>query len=80
MYRDRRRNFDYDPNGGPASGTLHADHSRISRAEAIRRGIPVPPPDRLLHGQCNAERGDGNHDHKAPALDTTTQHLAMAWP
>ena len=64
MHRDRTRNFDYNPYASnPASGTLHADHSKMSRAEAIRRGVPIPLPDRPLHGLCNMERGNGGLDH-----------------
>jgi hypothetical protein len=59
MYRDPPRNWDYDPAGGTNSGKLHADHGDTSRAEALRRGIPIPLPNRLLHGICNMRRGAG---------------------
>jgi hypothetical protein len=85
-YLDRTRNRDYDPTStNPTSGVLQGDHSTMSRSEAIRRGLPIPLPDRLLHGECNRQRGDGANDHlaavnsgRSPALDTSA--LAMAWP
>jgi hypothetical protein len=68
MYRDRTRNFDYDPASTSShSGSLHADHSKMSRSEALRRGLPIPQPDRLLHGLCNIQRGEGHNDHLAAA-------------
>lgn len=53
MYRDKTRNFDGQP--------LHADHvkSRADGGTVARR---------LLHGSCNAARGDGSRDHERPAL------------
>lgn len=57
MYRDRTRNWDYDPEGGAASGTLHADHSKLSRYECLTRGIPIPLADRLVHSSCNTRLG-----------------------
>lgn len=84
MWLDPTRNYDYDPNTtNPLTGVLQADHSKMSRAEAIRRGLPIPLPDRLLHGQCNRERGDGKNDHLAASTKTAapnTQRLAMPWP
>jgi hypothetical protein len=90
MYRDRTKNWDYNPNSNnPNSGALQADHSTITRAEAIRRGVPIPLPDRLLHGECNRQRGDGSNDHLAwinsgrpPVMDSSseTAQLQMAWP
>ena len=59
MYRDRTRNPDYDPDGGPASGSLAADHTH-----ARTHGGEVA--DRLLHGLCNKRRGDGSRDHLRP--------------
>lgn len=41
---------------------LQADHS-IPRAQ-----MAGTLADRLLHGQCNGERGDGTKDHLRPAL------------
>lgn len=85
MYDDdhRHKNYDFDEKAtNPNSGKLHADHSDMSRAECVRRGIPMPKADRLLHGACNIQRGDGGNDHLAVGngkLVETTQ-LAMAWP
>lgn len=84
MYLDARRNWDHDPDKR-ASGTLHADHGAMTRAQAIRLGIPIPLPDRLLHGRCNQQRGDGVNDHLAaskretPAV-TADARLLMPWP
>lgn len=78
MWKDRTRNYDYDPaSTNPISGKLQADHSKMSRSEAIRRGLPIPLPDRLLHGECNRQRGDGRNDKL-----TTHQPCAlyMPWP
>lgn len=62
MYRDRTRNWDYDPEStDPASGSLAADHSH-ARAHGGMKA------DRLLHGICNKERGEGARDHLRPAL------------
>ena len=84
MYRDPTRNYDYNPNStNPANGVLHADHSGMSRAEAIRRGLPIPLPDRLLHGRCNIQRGEGTNDHLAATNPTTAapqSQLLMPWP
>ena len=41
----------------PGSGKLQGDHGAMTRAEALRRGVPILPPDRLLHRRCNAQRG-----------------------
>ena len=40
---------------------LHGDH-----VVALARG--GKHAERLLHAQCNLERGDGSHDHLRPAL------------
>lgn len=40
---------------------LQADHS-VPRSQGGQLA------DRLLHGWCNAERGDGSRDHQRPAL------------
>lgn len=84
MYRDRTRNRDYDPvSTNPINGVLQADHSKMSRSEAIRRGLPIPLPDRLLHGECNRQRGDGANDHLAAASKSAapvTTKLHMPWP
>lgn len=72
MYRDKALNYD--------GQTLAADHT-LARA----RGGTLA--DRLLHGRCNSERGDGTRDHQRPALTGTTPtherglgDLAMPWP
>lgn len=84
MYLDRTRNWDYDPtSSNPDSGKLHAHHSKISRAEAIRRNLPIPLPDELLHGTCNIQLGDGGNKHLAAAATgqrTQTRQLLMPWP
>lgn len=84
MFRDRTKNPDYDPNamrsdGKPdtSSGSLHGDHSNGKKNGGIA--------DRLLHGLCNKQRGDGSRDHERPALRLGQQHsdlgdLAMGWP
>jgi hypothetical protein len=84
MYDDtnRHRNYDHNPTStNPDSGKLHADHSRMSRTEAVRRGLPIPRADRLLHGACNIQRGNGGNDHLATnTKPATTDALAMPWP
>lgn len=91
MYLDRTRNWDYDKDSNnPSNGELQADHSEVSRAECIKRGIPVPPPNRLLHAECNRQRGKGGNDHlawinsgKPPVISnepSVTTELAMPWP
>ena len=35
LYLDRKRNWDYEPERNALSGTLHGDHSKMSRADAI---------------------------------------------
>lgn len=76
MYRDAARNRDGE--------SLHADHSR-ARAHGGTKA------DRLLHGTCNRERGEGSRDHLRPALTgvpvaeakvdlEALGHRAMAWP
>lgn len=62
MYRDRTRNWDYDPTStDAASGSLAADHSQ-ARAHGGTHA------DRLLHGRCNKQRQDGSRDHLRPAI------------
>jgi hypothetical protein len=61
---------------------LSGDHS-TPRAIAG----PANLADRLLHGLCNSERGDGSRDHLRPALTGRTTRrqapdlgrLAMRW-
>lgn len=89
-HKDRTKNWDYSPaSTNPTSGQLQGDHSKMSRSECIERGLPIPLPDRLLHGDCNRARGDGSNDHlawcnsgKPPVVDTVsaTTELAMPWP
>ncbi len=81
-YLDATRNWDYDPEVS-YSGVLQGDHGAMTRAEAVRRGIPIPLPDRLLHRRCNQQRGDGVNDHLAAANRveaSTPERLAMPWP
>ncbi len=81
MWRDHTRNWDYDETI-PGSGKLQGDHGAMTRAEALRRGLPIPLPDRLLHRRCNAQRGDGVNDHLAAVNRGVGQveTLVMAWP
>lgn len=62
---------------------LQADHS-IPRSQ-----MAGTLADRLLHGPCNEQRGDGSRDHQRPALTgrpRTTRRAddlgtrAMPWP
>jgi len=81
MYLDPTRNWDHDANI-PGSGKLQGDHGAMTRAEALRRGVPIPLPDRLLHRRCNGQRGDGVNDHLA-AVNRGAQPsdvTLMAWP
>jgi hypothetical protein len=66
MWLDRTGNWDYDPQSSRrnGNGTLQADHL-TSRKKFLDAGLPVPLPDRLLHGICNIQRGDGRNDHVA---------------
>jgi hypothetical protein len=84
MWKNRTRNWDYQAGStNPASGKLQGDHSGMSRSEALRRGLPIPLPDRLLHGECNRQRGDGANDHLAASATgaaSATQTLLMPWP
>lgn len=87
MWRDAHRNWDYDPKI-PFSGTLQGDHGAMTRAEAVRRGLPIPLVDRLLHRRCNQQRGDGVNDHLAVSASasarvgagSTADVMAMDWP
>jgi hypothetical protein len=79
-YRDETKNWDYNPDIR-YSGRLQADHGAMTRAEAVRRGLPIPLPDRLLHRRCNQQRGDGVNDHLAVSGGgAQPERLAMAWP
>lgn len=87
MYRDRTKNWDYNPratrrDGKPdtSSGSLAADHTQPRSTN--RNSIA----DRIIHGTCNKERGDGTRDHLRPALNhhTSTDHRlgtrTFDWP
>lgn len=83
MYLDRTHNWDYNPaSTNPDNGKLHAHHGAMSRAEAVRKGVPIPLPDELLHGTCNIQLGDGGNKHLAATArrQTETDTLVMAWP
>ena len=83
MYLDRTRNWDYNPTSpSRVSGELQGDHSNMSRSECMRKGLSIPPPDRLLHQTCNIQRGDGGNDHLAATAATraSDDNLLMAWP
>lgn len=83
MYLDATRNHDYDPTrpGRKGNGVLQADHSVLTRSEALRRGVPFMPPDRLLHEECNRQRGTGMNDHlAASAQSAKVGELKMPWP
>lgn len=68
MYRNRTRNWDYDPTSTDrASGSLAGDHT-------LTRAAGGTTTDRLLHGRCNKERGDGTRDHLRPALSHNLNH------
>lgn len=49
---------------------LDADHS-TSRSHGGQHA------DRLLHARCNRQRGDGNRDHRRPALHTADSLTAL---
>lgn len=73
MYRDPGRNWD--------GRRLSGDHS-------IPRSKGGTIADRLLHWQCNTDRGDGDRDDQRPALTgekvTTPEGLGVlqidCWP
>lgn len=70
MFRDRVHNWDHDPaSPDPSSGSLAADHSHARAHGGLKA-------DRLLHGKCNKERGDGSRDHLRPAV--TGKPIAQA--
>jgi hypothetical protein len=67
MYRKAARNVDGE--------VLAADHSKA-------RAHGGTTADRLLHGVCNKQRGDGSRDHLRPALTRTAGGWAgnsLAW-
>ncbi len=53
MFRDIARNWD--------GKRLAADHSKARAFGGTRA-------DRLLHGNCNSQRGDGSRDHQRPVV------------
>lgn len=55
MYREAAKNWDSKP--------LEADHSKSRRDHG-----PNQLADRLLHSQCNRQRGAGDRDHQRPAI------------
>ncbi|MGQ9348937.1 hypothetical protein [Mycolicibacterium gilvum] len=79
MYLDPTRNWDYNAKVA-YSGVLQGDHGAMTRAQAIRQGVTIPLPDRLLHRKCNQQRGDGVNDHLAAANRNQPERLAMDWP
>jgi hypothetical protein len=74
-----------DPSHNPDGIALAGDHSK----PRVQGGVLA---DRLLHGMCNSDRGDGYHDHLRPALvgeqgqqvpvkspSRDVERLAMPW-
>lgn len=83
MWLDATQNWDYDPQkpGFRGNGVLQGDHSNMTRSEALRMGVPVMPPDRLLHAECNRQRGAGANDHLAATnRGVTDEEFTMPWP
>ena len=85
MFRDRRKNPDYDPNatrrdGKPdtTSGQLHAEHEDGKESGKLA--------NRLMHGLCNKQRQGGARDDERPALRLVESlhplgdNLSMGWP
>lgn len=65
MWLDKTKNWDYKPESKHrGNGSLQADHI-IARSKLRDVGLPIPLPERLLHGACNRQRGDGGNDHLA---------------
>lgn len=82
MWLDATQNWDYKPekSGLRGNGVLQGDHSNMSRYDALRMGLPVMPPDRLLHAECNRQRGTGGNDHLAAMNADQVQDFTMPWP
>lgn len=79
MWRNPMRNYDYNP-AQQGSGALHGDHGWMSRSQAVKLGLPTPSPDRLLHGRCNIQRGDGTNDHLAWSRHQTSYvPMELVW-
>jgi hypothetical protein len=84
---DATKNWDYNPEAATrGNGVLQGDHSGMSRSESLRRGEKVLPPDRLLHAECNRQRGAGGNDHLAvnnrgmAQVDIGESTPSMPWP
>lgn len=89
MYRDRRKNWDYNPHamrkdGKPdtASGVLSPDHELARSQGGTNANVT-----RLLHLTCNKQRGTGTRDDQRPALththrpeDTQLGYRVFDWP
>lgn len=84
MWLEPTKNWDYDESapGRRGNGVLQGDHSVMTRKEALRQGMPVLPPDRLLHAECNRQRGAGGNDHLASNYREAQSAgtLFMPWP
>lgn len=81
MWLDPTRNFDYRPDRPKrGNGVLQGDHSGMPRSEALAKGLPVLPPDRLLHAACNQQRGAGLNDHLAASARVEAEPFTMPWP
>lgn len=82
MWLDATLNYDYNPEKPNlrGNGVLQGDHSNMSRAESLRMGLPVLPPDRLLHARCNNQRGQGENDHLAVTNAGSVEDFTMPWP
>ena len=72
---------------GDANAGRNWDGRRLSGDHSIARSHGGKVADRLMHWQCNTDRGDGSHDHQRPALHRGTPAVAtdlgtlqMAWP
>ncbi|AYA26723.1 hypothetical protein C6369_021295 [Rhodococcus rhodochrous] len=50
-----------EPESNPDGLALAADHE-VAR---VNGGVKA---SRLLHGACNSQRGDGEHDHRRPTV------------
>lgn len=84
MWLEPTKNWDFNPDPEAkvrGNGVLQADHE-IPRSVALRRGEKPLPPDRLLHAECNRQRGAGGNDHLSAnnRQAVATGNLAMPWP
>lgn len=84
MFLDPMKNWDYNPDPEAkvrGNGVLQADHEETPRSVSLRRGEPPLPPNRLLHAECNRQRGAGLNDHLAIGNhQAANDKLAMPWP